>query len=194
MYMNALLLTTLSISFNASAFIGTLDHFVELGVPKEPLMKVLNYLQENPETVKNQEYVTIIDFSKHSSEKRLYLLDLVGETLQTMHVAHGEGTDPGNTGYATDFSNIVDSHMSSLGMYLTAETYYGQNGYSLRLDGLSETNSRARERYIVVHGSNYINPETNEVGRSWGCPSVSMDLHVEFIDKIKNESILYIFN
>ena len=83
--------------------------------------------------------------------------------------------------------------MSSLGLYLTAETYYGGNGYSLRLDGLEVTNSLARQRYIVVHGADYIDEETNRTGRSLGCPAVDMKYHVELIDKIKNQSILYIF-
>lgn len=194
MYQKSLLLIFTLFSFNSLAFVENLELFVKLGVPRAPLTKVLNYLHDNSDTVKNQEYLTIIDFSKHSSEKRLYLLDLIGETVETMHVAHGEGSDPDNTGYATEFSNVVDSHQSSLGMYLTAETYYGRNGYSLRLDGLDSSNSLARDRYIVVHGSDYINEDTNEVGRSWGCPSVSRSNYVEFIDKIKNESILYIYN
>lgn len=185
------------IFFSLSSLTFSYEHslrvFSEMGVPKAPLEKALRYIHENSDQVKNQEYLTLIDFSQHSSSQRLYLLDLIGETVTRMQVSHGKGSDPNNTGYATEFSNIENSHMSSLGLYLTAETYYGGNGYSLRLDGLEVTNSLARQRYIVVHGADYIDEETNRTGRSLGCPAVDMKYHVELIDKIKNQSILYIF-
>jgi len=37
---------------------------------------------------------------------------------------------------ATAFSNDDNSHMSSVGLFVTRDVYVGHNGYSLRLDGL----------------------------------------------------------
>ena len=116
------------------------------------------------------------------------------EVLIHSVVAHGK-----NTGgeYATRFSNKVNSLQSSLGFYLTAETYMGGNGYSLFIDGMEEEfNSKARERYVVIHGAGYANPESikglGRLGRSYGCPAVPTALTNEFIDTIKERSVLYI--
>src|SRR5690606_36020275 len=95
------------------------------------------------------------------------------EVLLNTYVAHGR-----NTGLkmATDFSNTESSFQSSLGFYVTAETYYGKNGLSLFLDGQEKGfNSNARQRYVVVHGADYANPDfierTGRLGRSLGCPA-----------------------
>ena len=66
----------------------------------------------------------------------------------------------------------MGSKMTSLGTYVTAETYYGKHGLSLRLDGLDKENSRARERAIVIHGADYVTPDRTKMGRSWGCPAL----------------------
>jgi hypothetical protein len=80
--------------------------------------------------------------------------------------------------------------MSSLGFYLTAETYNGEHGYSLRLDGLSSTNSNARERAIVIHAADYVAPG-EKIGRSWGCPAVEPRYHQQIIDELKEGALIY---
>lgn len=112
------------------------------------------------------------------------------------YVSHGR-----NTGslMATDFSNVESSHKSSLGFYLTAETYYGRNGYSLRLDGMEEGfNDNARNRAIVIHGADYANENfiksTGRLGRSYGCPAVPAEISKELIDTIKEKSVVFIYH
>ena len=147
------------------------------------------------ETAKNH-LLTIIDFSKASTEERLYVIDLEKKNiLFQSHVAHGRNSG-GNL--ATSFSNTNGSYQSSLGFYRTAETYQGRNGYSLRLDGLEpEINDNARSRAVVIHGAAYANPEgvdkRGRLGRSFGCPALPQKLNRPIIDTIKNGSILFIY-
>ncbi len=143
-----------------------------------------------------KDILTIIDFSLSSKEERLWVIDLKNnQILFHSLVAHGR-----NSGieYATSFSNKPESHQSSLGFYTTGETYIGNHGYSLRLDGLEKgLNNNARKRAIVIHGADYVSEtfiENNgRLGRSYGCPSVPEKLSKELIDTIKNKSCLYIY-
>ena len=86
---------------------------------------------------------------------------------------------------------------SSLGLFVTAETYQGRHGYSLRLDGLEEGfNDNARERLIVIHGAGYVTADRADdhlVGRSWGCPVVRPKIAKALIDAIKGGSALWIY-
>ncbi len=141
-----------------------------------------------------QRTLTIIDFELPSTEKRLWVIGLRhGELLFHDYVAHGKNT---GEDLATDFSNIVDSRQSSLGLFATAETYIGKNGLSLRLDGLElGVNDAARERYIVLHGAEYVSEEHIEefgrLGRSWGCPAVPLEITEELIDRIDEGTLLF---
>lgn len=144
---------------------------------------------------KKREILTLIDFSKASTEKRLFVFDMKNHKLLfSSLVAHGK-----NSGgkYATSFSNRNGSYMSSLGFYLTQETYQGSNGYSLRLNGLEEgINDNARQRAIVVHGASYANPsviKSGRLGRSFGCPALPQALARPIIDTIKGGSVMFIY-
>ena len=106
-----------------------------------------------------------------------------------------------NTGVniAESFSNNRHSNKSSLGLYITGETYEGKHGYSMRLDGMSEgLNDNARKRAIVIHGADYVSEDfiqkNHRIGRSFGCPAVPMDEVTEIIDLIKGGSCLYIYH
>ena len=140
--------------------------------------------------------LTVIDFTLPSSEKRMWIIDMKdGSILHHGHVSHGR-----NSGdlMAQRFSNISSSYMSSLGFYLTGETYQGKHGYSLRLDGLEKGfNDKARDRAIVIHGADYAKEEfisqTGRLGRSLGCPAVPHEIAKDLIDLIKEESLLFIF-
>jgi len=139
--------------------------------------------------------LTIIDYTKASKDRRLFIIDLANEEiLYHILVAHGK-----NSGeqYAEDFSNDNRSLMSSPGFYKTAETYHGKHGYSLKLDGLEEgINDHARDRLIVIHGAHYVSDnfimKHGRLGRSWGCPALPVELTKEVIDQIKEGSCLYI--
>jgi hypothetical protein len=138
--------------------------------------------------------LTVIDYSLPSTKPRLWVLDLArGEVLFHELVAHGSGS---GEKYATRFSNRNDSHQTSLGLFLTGDTYMGGNGYSLRLRGLDrEVNDRAEERKIVIHGAWYVSPEharrQGRLGRSWGCPALSERSARPVIDTIKGGSFVY---
>lgn len=144
--------------------------------------------------VKRPELLTVIDYSLPSTEKRLWVLDLErGDVLFHELTTHGKASG-GNM--ATRFSNVSMSLMSNLGLMTTAETYYGKNGYSLRLDG-HETgiNDEARPRAIVIHPADYATPDfiarVGRLGRSWGCPALDPAVARDLIDTIKGGSVVF---
>lgn len=161
-------------------------------VPKDLLEKAVLFFHLNKAKVRNTNYVSVIDFSKHSSKKRLFIVDMRSGAVRSSVVAHGSGSDPGHTGTATRFSNTNGSNMSSLGYYITAETYSGKHGRSLRLDGVSGTNSAARARAVVMHGASYVNEGSAKQGRSWGCPAVPNNVKDSIISQLMTGSVLYI--
>jgi len=144
---------------------------------------------------KSKSILTLIDFTKPSTEKRLFVFDMKEKKLlYSSVVSHGKNS---GENYATSFSNEVGSYKSSLGFYLTGSTYQGKNGYSLLLDGLEKgINDRARERAIVVHGAAYANPSvcrSGRLGRSFGCPALPQNLTKPIINTIKGGSVLFIY-
>lgn len=144
----------------------------------------------------NKDILTLVDFSKPSTEERLFVIDVKNRLLLfSSLVAHGRNS---GENYATSFSNEMGSHKSSLGFYRTGSTYQGRNGYSLLLDGLEKgINDRARERAIVIHGAAYCHPSViasaGRLGRSFGCPALPETVNRKVIDAIKDGSILYIY-
>ncbi|MDR0865973.1 MAG: murein L,D-transpeptidase catalytic domain family protein [Candidatus Symbiothrix sp.] len=141
--------------------------------------------------------LTLIDFSKASTEERLYVIDMEKKAvLFKSHVAHGKNSG-GN--YATSFSNEKGSNQSSLGFFLTENTYQGKNGLSLIINGLENgINDRAKTRAVVIHGADYANPKQakalGRLGRSFGCPALPRELTQPIINTIKDGSLLYIYS
>lgn len=145
---------------------------------------------------KHKPILTLIDFSKPSTEKRLFVFDIEKkELLYSSVVSHGKNS---GKNYATSFSNKDGSCQSSLGFYLTENTYQGRNGYSLILNGLEKgINDHAKQRAIVVHGATYANPSVaksiGRLGRSFGCPALPLSVTKPIIDTIKEGSVLFIY-
>ena len=139
-------------------------------------------------------YLGVIDYSLPSTRRRFWLFDLEKNRLLTRElVAHGINTG-GNR--ATRFSNTEGSRQSSLGLFRTAETYYGRNGYSLRLDGLEAgINELARPRAIVMHGAWYVTDQFAQqhgrLGRSWGCPALDEAVSRKVIDRIQGGHLVF---
>lgn len=137
--------------------------------------------------------LALVDYSRSSLEPRLWVFDLSGPSLLFVeHVAHGRNSG-GDMPAA--FSNTEGSFQSSIGLFRTAETYEGGNGYSLRLDGLEPVNDRARERAIVMHGAPYVDPRTGRaqgrLGRSLGCPAVRPAIAKVLIDALSGGNTLF---
>ncbi|MDT0641690.1 murein L,D-transpeptidase catalytic domain family protein [Zunongwangia sp. F363] len=156
-------------------------------------MKGYYKLQEEDAVTKK--ILTIIDFDLSSRKKRMWILDMKNQkVLFNTYTSHGK-----NTGgeFASKFSNTPNSLQSSLGFYVTGETYYGKNGLSLFIDGKEKGfNSNARKRYVVIHGADYATQafikKYGRLGRSYGCPAVPNKLAKELINTIKGESVVYI--
>lgn len=140
--------------------------------------------------------LTVIDYSRPSTEPRLWVFDLLQTSLlYTEVVAHGRNT---GANFARHFSNDEGSFQSSLGLFRTAETYVGENGYSMRMDGLEPgINDRARERAIVMHGAWYVDraaaARQGRLGRSLGCPALRQQVARGLIDTIKQGQLLFAY-
>lgn len=145
----------------------------------------------------NSDLVSIIDFSLPSNKKRLFVIDLKNSRLvfNTL-VSHGRNS---GTALATDFSNDPSSFKSSLGFYITGDTYKGEHGISLRLEGEeSGINDNALSRGIVMHSAAYVNEKMADlqgyIGRSLGCPAVPVGMHKQIIEMIKNGTCLFLYS
>ena len=157
---------------------------------------VLGYLNlKHGGQLSDKNLITIVDFDKPSTDKRLWIVDLdAKKVLYHTYVAHGNQT---GDDIARAFSNINDSNMSSLGFYVTGNTYMGKHGLSLKLDGMDEGfNTNANMRNIVVHGAEYVSEDFiqqyGRLGRSQGCPALPMELHDEIITQIKDQTTLFL--
>jgi len=169
-----------------------------LGLSEEAFryaVKGYDYLKERG-MIMNDHVISIVDFTKPSYEKRLFVIDIERcQVLFNTYVAHGQGS---GKEFANSFSNKPESFQSSLGFYLTSDTYNGKNGYSLHLNGVEKgINDKADERAIVMHGAPYVSENFIRIqgylGRSWGCPAVPEKLNKPIIEKIKNGSCLFIY-
>lgn len=146
--------------------------------------------------LRNEQYLTLVDFSKSANEPRFYLIDLEKHriVLKT-YVAHGMKT---GGEFAKEFSNEANSSKSSLGFYVTEEPYKGRRGYSLRIAGQeSGYNTHARSRGVVIHGAEYATEafirKNGRLGRSQGCPAIPPQFNKEVIETIKEGSCLFIY-
>ena len=146
--------------------------------------------------VGNKNILTIIDFTKASTEKRFYAIDLENKSV-LFHslVAHGRNT---GENMAKFFSNKQHSNQSSLGFYLTGETYVGSKGYSLRLDGQEDKfNGNLRSRAVVIHAADYVSEawakRAGRIGRSQGCPALPNEINKAVIDTLKNKTVVFAY-
>jgi len=176
------------------------DHVVEsTGGPAraalEAAMRAYDRAQQAG-AIANPGLLTLIDYTRPSLDRRLWVIDLrSGEVLFNELVAHGRGS---GDNLATAFSNEDNSHMSSVGLFVTRDVYVGHNGYSLRLDGLDRgLNDHALSRAIVIHGAAYVSEvigkQIGRLGRSWGCPAVRPEIARTLIDTIKGGTAVFAY-
>lgn len=153
-------------------------------------------------TINNARYAVSIDFSKPSTEERMYLIDFQTGEVQKFLVSHGRGS--GVSRWAFKFSDIKDSKQTSLGLYQTGEVYTGEHGAMVRMYGLEHSNDDAYNRDIVVHAADYAKREAIDIikkqektpfgrlGLSWGCPAVAPDVMQKILLPIlKSQGVIY---
>jgi len=138
--------------------------------------------------------LTVIDYTLASTKRRLWVVDVEKrEVLHTSLVAHGKHS---GENYTTSVSNRSGSLQTSVGLFLTENTYFGRDGYSLKLEGLEKGfNDKAKKRTIVFHGAPYVSDKfasaAGRIGRSWGCPAVEKPLATPIINTIKDGSLIF---
>lgn len=170
-----------------------------LGLSKEAFIDALkgfDYLRSIGKLA-NDNVLTIADFSLPSNQKRLFVIDMdTYKVLYNTYVAHGR-----NSGkeFANRFSNSPRSNMSSLGFYVTQNTYFGENGFSLRLQGEEKgINDNAEKRAIVIHCADYVSEkwirDLGYIGRSLGCPALPRKFAKPIIETIKDGSCFFIYS
>ena len=156
------------------------------------------YAQLNNEGKLNRkDIITILDFSKPSTEERLFVINLVTKKVIAKSLcAHGR-----NSGeiWAEKFSNNSESYQSSLGFYICSETYDGKHGYSLKLDGQEAgINDKARDRGVVIHGADYVSnnfiANNGKLGRSQGCPALPIEKNAKINNLIKGGTCFFIYH
>lgn len=159
----------------------------------EAMMGYINL--KNAGLLSEKQLLSVVDFDKPSTTKRFWLLDLKNrKVLENTYVSHGKNS---GENMARQFSNSDDSNMSSLGFFVTGETYFGKHGLSLKLDGMDHPyNSNARLRNIVMHGADYVSEDfikqQGRLGRSEGCPALPMGLHQKVINQVEGRTALFL--
>lgn len=184
------------VSFSEKLFTDL--HLQKAGLSKATIDYAVKGYQKLADSglVINLQYLTIVDFSQPSRNKRFYILDMKNKKLQwNTYVAHGKNS---GIDMAKSFSNKLNSNKSSLGFYVTTLTYKGKHGTSLRMKGLEKGfNDNAEARGIVVHGASYVNSKrvnSSYMGRSQGCPALPENENAKVINIIKGGSVMFIYN
>ncbi len=174
-------------------------HLEEAGLSKQAFFNAYKGYQYllGKNKLANKDFLTICDYSQPSTNKRLYVIDLKNNAIiYNTYVAHGRNS---GADLPKSFSNANSCNKSSLGFLVTAETYTGHNGYSMRFDGQERgINDNVRMRDVVMHGSLYVNAERAKngtmMGRSFGCPAVPAEECAKIINTIKGGSCFYIYS
>jgi hypothetical protein len=168
-------------------------------VPRGLLEDALEYYDINKALLPNQSHIAVVDFSQFSGHYRFFLVDMTTGAVERHKVAHGSGSDPNATGYATRFSNTSGSHMSSLGFYMAADIYDGTHPNSMHIYGLSAdgspnsmANTNVLSRAVVVHPATYVSDgNSGAQGRSDGCFALDPGITLSVDEKLTNGGLLY---
>ena len=190
--------TTKSIAEEKMSIYDSLD-LNSLGLSRQAFEYALTGFTNllNAGKIRKDNLLSILDFSLPSGKKRLFVIDLTsGELVFNTYAAHGRNS---GTNVATKFSNETNSYQSSLGFYITGDTYTGKHGCSLRLEGEEQgINDNALARGIVMHSASYVDEsivaQQGYIGRSQGCPALPGNIYKEVIEKIKNGSCLFLYS
>jgi len=157
--------------------------------------RAMEYYRAHQDTIGNNRYLTVIDFTRPSYARRMHILDLETDQTERFLVAHGESS---GYVYATELSDRIGSHQSCRGFFLTGEAYQGDYGPALKLHGLEQgVNENAFRRDIVLHGATWasygsILENGGRLGRSWGCPAVPLSAVDRIVEQLQDGSLMYI--
>lgn len=181
----------------AKTVTSALSDFSYIDPDKKISRGILNYallyFKKNKNKFDNHNYIGIIDYTKHASKPRFFIIDMRTGKVESYLAAHGKGSDPKGTGWASRFSNRDGTLATSVGFYRTKGIYRGKHGRSLRLEGLSKTNSKAYQRAVVIHSARYVDESRRYTGRSWGCPAVDKRVIGDVIAKLQGGAMIYAY-
>ena len=145
--------------------------------------------------IRHRDVIGVVDFNKDSGHDRFHLVDLVSGAVESHAVAHGRGSDPAHSGWLETFSNTHGSAASSNGTYITADTYHGKYGLSMKVQGLDWTNNNAEARAIVIHNAWYAEPDMiaqhGKLGRSEGCFAFSRASQWQVMNRLGGGRMIY---
>ena len=156
------------------------------------------YLYEKSQGYIKRPILTVINFGLPSDKKRLWVINLKTGTILS-HSLVAQGLNTGRGAVAKRFSNKIGSLESSLGAFVTKGTYYGHDGYSMRVSGLEPgVNNNAERRHIVMHPAKYVSEsiahEYGRVGNTWGCFGLPPSKARIIINEIDHGTMMYVVN
>ena len=164
------------------------------GINPQLFAKAKQALDSRPWIV-HRDIIGVVDFSTASADPRFHLVDMMSGQVESHRVAHGRGSDPDHSGYLERFSNLPGSEASSNGAYVTADTYDGKYGTSMKVRGLDWSNSNAESRAIVIHNAWYAEDEVardfGKLGRSEGCFAFSRASQWRVMSRLANGRMIY---
>lgn len=175
--------------------------------PKEAADKKETLLRLTKKSIQARDYINehgfddnhcfLVDMRLSSGKNRFFVYNLDKDSVEIAGlVTHGSGISNSD---APVFSNTPNSYCTSLGKYKIGKSYIGKFGLAYKLYGLDKTNSKAFDRFVVLHAHacvpNYeISPLP--ICESWGCPTVSpafLTLLQPYIDEAKKSVMLWIY-
>ena len=168
---------------------------------KKEMIRLQQYSQSVEDFAKennyNSRYSFLVDMHLASGSKRFFIYDLKKDSvLDAGLVAHGSGSDVGDS---LHFSNVPESNCTSLGKYKIGNSYNGKFGLAYKLYGLESTNSKAFERFVVLHSHSCVpsvEVSPQPICESWGCPTVAPSFLLTlktYLDKTDKPMLLTIF-
>ena len=145
--------------------------------------------------IRHRDVIGVVDFTLDSGHPRFHLVDLLSGQVESHAVAHGRGSDPAHSGYLESFSNDFGSLASSSGASVTAATYEGKYGTSMKVQGLDWSNNNAESRAIVIHNAWYAEPDMiamhGKLGRSEGCFAFSRASQWRVMDRLADGRMIF---
>ena len=166
-------------------------------VSKDAFMKAMkgraNVMNKYKGSVKLPDQITIVDYSRPSNQRRLFVLDLDNfEVVHNTWVSHGIGSseDGGGgdgLGGNPDMSNVSGSLKSSDGFIIATKASSGSLfGNNVILNGIDKNNTNMASRAVVMH--EWITPmEDYSIGvREYNRKTKKMSTPVDSVQRLKN--------